>query len=146
MCNAILILLTVFNQHDLWLMVLTLITWLRQVFARFLNYKVTLPLTILCSLEANGEVQPSSTLAWGGKLSIIHWRERYLYNHWEVFCMRILPLLSIYYVIIMSLWIHGYLVYTSGDDLVLQNVFWCLYCSSCGHQMLFQVGICNPLT
>lgn len=108
--------------HDVSLLRLTSITWLRwclpSFFCRMKLFHTPHPLSILNSLE--GSHYALSTLKEGGLIYI---------NYFKFFCTGDLSLLSHLFI---SVWIHGYLFYTLSYNPMLHYLFSCSNCSRFG--------------
>lgn len=83
-------------------------------------------------------------LLQSGELCSRSWGQSIYRNDLEFLCKRDMCLFLIYLTshLFVSIWTHGYLLYTSGYNPVLLDLYCCSYCSSFGYWEPFSWLLC----
>lgn len=119
-------------QHDLLLLMLILVTWLRWYLSGFSSVNLPFPSPNISSLAGNAYAE-SILKRWGGELCSTLWVAENLHKLFRIFLHRfILPHL----LISCHLYQCGSWVFNCFNYLI----FCCLYCSRFGHKELFHLA------
>lgn len=127
-----------YYQHEVSLLMLTFITWLRERPSSSSTTCYSFCLSILCSSGRSNFVQPtlrSRELCSSMGSSYI--------NYLELFCpgdLSSLPNLLKFNHLFILVWTHGYLFYTLGYNLILVYLFCCSDYPSVGRWELFHLA------
>lgn len=100
---------SVYYQHDLWLLMLTLVTWLKRCLLAFYTVKFFFPLSILYSLEGNHPVWPrrsKEVSSTSSKVEYLHQLFRILLCGGFLFSPHVLFYSFIHYIL-MNSWIFS---------------------------------------
>ena len=131
-------------QRDLLLLMLSLITWMRQCWLGFSTEHLFLkpPQYVLYSLEKSHNEKPKLK-QWTLIPPPLRGWSRYIFGY--LLHGRFVYFLSfIYSIIYILVWIREYLFYILGYNLVLFYLFCCSSCASFGHWEFFQLATMSP--